>query len=649
VTPSAANAQDFADDAREHLLNKRYADAEAVLNKGLAAFPNDSGLLHLAGHLALNSGQYAEAVPLLEKALQANNTSAAILLDLGMGYQTVGRLDDAAQCYRSAAQLDSGHIQARANLGFVLRAQGDLIGALEWFHGAIQLDAHHIGAVQGMTSVLGRAITPGYVPMIADMLVQLFHSPYADYGVLAPAAACQLTHLFTIQDDGSMTQQLDGTNTLLKCYLTKCANTDPTLEFALTTARRDQLLSGTPNFALAELLGVQCFINEYVFHQKDDERNQVQSLKSKLESALSTNAQLSEFQDDLILFAMYAPLSDLDGAAKIVHDTYDPELASLVELTLENTIEEQAIKSEIKSFCSVEDETSKKVRGQYEVNPFPRWVHAPIENSVHPGAMLSEMFPYFSPPEFLKEDIRILIAGSGTGQHVAHVALKYPHAKILTFDLSKSSLAYAIRMTRKLGITNVEFRHGDILQAGVLEGPFDIIESIGVLHHMGVPVEGWRVLTSLLREGGMFRCGLYCERGRQGVFAARDIIARESIGDSAEEIAAFRQRIYFDPPPGDFTRIKERADFYTTSNVRDLLFHVQEDNYTPKRLHDEITELGLTFVGFEEFEDHGINDEYRNMFPSDAALSNLLNWEEFEKSQEEPMEGYVFWCQKLAV
>ena len=649
MNSSTTTVQEIVSETCGHLKNHRHIEANAAIIRGLAAFPNSPDLLHLAGHLALKLGQFDHAISNLEQALRIAPGNAAILLDLGMGCQSVGRLDEAAECYRSASQQEPNLVQAYANLGFVLRTQGDLIGALEAFHGAIQLDAHHIGAVQGMTGVLGRAITPGYVPIIADMLVQLFNSPYADYGMLAPAAACQLTHLFGIQGDGSTAQHLDGSNNLLKYYLTKCVNIDPVLEFALTACRRELLLSASSNNTLAGILGLQCFINEYVFFQQDDERQQVQSLKIKLENALNNNVQLSEFQDDLVLFAMYAPLSDLEGAEKLAHETLaapGSELASLIELTLANFIEEQSIKDEIESFSAVEDKTSKKVRSQYEINPFPRWIHAPIELNLHPGAFLTETYPHFSPPDFLKEDCRILIAGSGTGQHVAHVALKYPHAKILTFDLSLSSLAYAVRMTRKLGITNVEFRHGDILEAGALDGPFDIIESIGVLHHMENPIEGWRVLTGLLREGGMFRCGLYCERGRQGVFAARDIIAAEGIGDSAKEIADFRHRIFYNPPPGDFTRIKERADFYTTSNVRDLLFHVHEDNYTPKRLYDEISDLGLTFVGFEEFEELGINDEYRNAFPDDAPMSSLLNWEEFEKSQQEPMEGYLFWCQK---
>jgi len=648
VLPSAAADQMIAD-IRSHLKKHCIDQANIIAGHGVAAFPEDPDLVFLLGHIALKKGDFITAISHLENCLKLAPRSAEAKLNLGLAYQSVGRLSDATHNYRSACSLDPKSVQAYANLGFSLRAQGELGPALEAFYEAVKLDQHHVGAAQGMASILGRASTETYTPVIADMLVEIFSSPYIEYSMLAPAAANQLTHLFAIEKTGEMAQPFEAENQLLGHYLIKCININPVMEFALTAARRDLLLSDAPNLKLAELLAIQCFANEYVFVPKEDELIRVQVLKSKLEKNLEGNQQDDEFWRDLRLYALYAPLYELKRAQKLLQEKTEScteKLAMLINLSLADHVEEQALKAEIESFSSIDNETSKKVRGQYEANPYPRWTHIPAQIQAHPALLLKNMFPHFSPPSFLKPDMRILIAGSGTGSHVAHVALKYPRAKILTFDLSKSSLSYAKRMTTKLGISNVEFRHGDILEAGVLEGEYDIIESIGVLHHMKHPIEGWGVLVGLLRDGGMFRAGLYSTRGRQGVFAARKAIAREGIGDSAAEIIAFRQRVFLDPPNGDFERIKRRVDFYTTSNCRDLLFHVHEDNYTPKRLQEEITELGLNFIGFEEYEELGINEEYRKMFPDDKSLTNLLNWEEFEKKLGDPMEGYVFWCQK---
>jgi 2-polyprenyl-3-methyl-5-hydroxy-6-metoxy-1,4-benzoquinol methylase len=46
---------------------------------------------------------------------------------------------------------------------------------------------------------------------------------------------------------------------------------------------------------------------------------------------------------------------------------------------------------------------------------------------------------------------------------------------VTAVDLSLSSLAYAQRMANELSITNVEFRHADILELAEWPEPFDIV------------------------------------------------------------------------------------------------------------------------------------------------------------------------------
>ena len=144
----------------------------------------------------------------------------------------------------------------------------------------------------------------------------------------------------------------------------------------------------------------------------------------------------------------------------------------------------------------------------------------------------------------------------------------------------------------------------------MLGGPFDMIQSGGVLHHMKTPVAGWKILSRLLKVGGVLKGGLYCERGRQGVFAARCAIASEKLTADREGIATFRRRIARGEIAGGFSKLMCLADFFSVSNCRDLMFHVYEDNYTPLRLKDEIEEVGLTFLGFNEFEAPGLNADY---------------------------------------
>ena len=89
---------------------------------------------------------------------------------------------------------------------------------------------------------------------------------------------------------------------------------------------------------------------------------------------------------------------------------------------------------------------SLKVRAQYEQNPYPRWIKtAPIGRATTLDAYLRKVSEL---PRVAAASPDVLIAGCGTGQHVATVALQFTGLNILAIDLSRASLAYAQRTTR---------------------------------------------------------------------------------------------------------------------------------------------------------------------------------------------------------
>lgn len=427
------------------------------------------------------------------------------------------------------------------------------------------------------------------------------------------------------------------------------------LEELLRHLRRRILLDeeGEGADAPAPLLAAfarQGFLNEYVIHAGDDEWDRLERLRSRLEEEISSGRSAAELKRGLLTFATYASLDGVDGISRLLtaEDASD-ELREILRLSVADRREEDTLKIDIPSFSPIKDDASRSVRSQYEQNPYPRWTRSPTRAPSPPAAYLKRIFPFFEPPEFLlKPDLSVLVAGGGTGSHPINVARDMPQASILTFDLSLSSLAYGIRMAKTLGIGNIEFLQGDILEADRLSrrGPFDMIQCIGVLHHMKDPLAGWRVLTELLRPGGLFKVGLYSERARQGVVRCREAIRDLGIGASPREISSFRRRIIEGGIEGDFGDVLATRDFYSTSMVRDLLFHVQEHRYTPLRLKIEIEQLGLDFVGFEPFDDPTLPARYAEMFPDDPQRRNLENWEAFERKYPDAVRGYMFWCQK---
>jgi len=98
----------------------------------------------------------------------------------------------------------------------------------------------------------------------------------------------------------------------------------------------------------------------------------------------------------------------------------------------------------------------------------------------------------------------------------------------------------------------------------------------------------------------------------------------------------------------DIAAILATPDFYSASMCRDLLFHVEEHHATPASLKRDLAALGLGFVGFEMFEEAGINAAYREAYPGDPNLADLDNWEEFEKKEGPLTDLYLLWCRKPA-
>src|SRR5690606_10753525 len=123
---------------------------------------------------------------------------------------------------------------------------------------------------------------------------------------------------------------------------------------------------------------------------------------------------------------------------------------------------------------------------------------------------------------FMDGPFDVLIAGAGTGKQALQSAFAYgPQARLLATDLSAASLGYAKSAATRYGVSNVEFMVADILDIDRLDRQFDIIECVGVLHHMADPWAGWRKLLSCLKPGGLMYLGLYSAVSRANILALR--------------------------------------------------------------------------------------------------------------------------------
>ena len=86
-------------------------------------------------------------------------------------------------------------------------------------------------------------------------------------------------------------------------------------------------------------------------------------------------------------------------------------------------------------------------------------------------------------------------------------------------------------------------------------------------------------------------------------------------------------------------------DFFTLSECRDALFHVQEHTFDLPQIAAFLKENGLEFLGFDTAPD--LTHRYARRFPQDAARTNLENWAVLEQENPDIFIGmYQFWVQK---
>ena len=97
---------------------------------------------------------------------------------------------------------------------------------------------------------------------------------------------------------------------------------------------------------------------------------------------------------------------------------------------------------------------------------------------------------------------RVLEAGCGIGAQTVILARNSPEAQITSVDISEDSLKRAQEKIRQEGITNVEFRQGDIFRLPFGPESFDHIFVCFVLEHLADPQRALEQLRPLLKDGG---------------------------------------------------------------------------------------------------------------------------------------------------
>ncbi len=203
-----------------------------------------------------------------------------------------------------------------------------------------------------------------------------------------------------------------------------------------------------------------------------------------------------------------------------------------------------------------------------------------------------------------KQDIRILDAGCGTGVGTEYLVHLNSQASVVGIDLSAGALAVAKERCQRSGANRVEFHHLSLYDVEQLPGEFDLINCVGVLHHLPDPIRGIQALAKKLAPGGLMHIFVYGELGRWEIQLMQKAIAllqADKRGDYRDGVQVGRQ-IFASLPENNriIKREKERwsLENHRDENFADMYVHPQEIDYNIETLFELIDASGLEFISF---------------------------------------------------
>ena len=637
----------------------KYDESRLSLEKAIELDKNYFDAYINLGLLNKDSNKYNEAEEYYLKALEINNKSAIAHLNLGACYKEKQDLDKAILHTKMAIEIDNKLENCYLNLATIYNQIGDYKKSLSLTKKELLLHKHSELSYQLISELIkkGEVLNTSEKDnreLLKNLLNRKDISHRELFGNINSLISKEILEELSILE--SKLYENNKFNILIKdkelvkalSLLIFCS---PLWEKVLGNIRKNILLNYSDkdkisnsifNFIIG--LGSQCFLNEYVYYISTEEKDKLKELKKIINNNKNQDYKLA-------IISCYQSLSSIND--EIINlNTYIPnkkELNNLLNLQFKELNAEKMISKGIKKIGNIKDSTSKEVKNQYELNPYPRWRYNSYakENKLNFLSVInSEISPNTIKPnsvQLTNKKINILIAGCGTGIQIIE-ASRYSNCEITAIDLSNSSISYAKRKVDEYGLKNINFIEMDLLELTSLNKRFDLIECSGVLHHMNEPSKGLSNLFDVLEPEGFLKLGLYSKYAREEILKARKLIKEKDIKPNIDGIRNFRNDL-LNGEIKEVNEISNWSDFYSTSMCRDLCFHTHENCYTLIEIKNMLKVSNLEFLGFTLSKE--IRDKYQIDNKDKDSLKNLELWDKFEKLNPNSFrEMYQFWSRK---
>ena len=653
--------------ANSSKLLRDYTEAEKFCLEAQKKQPLNSDVLNLLGSIYYETSELDKSIKFFDEAIQINPNNSNYHNNKALLLRELGNYEEAKKCLRKSIFLDPRVASNYNTLGIILKLEGHHIDAYRCFLKALIFQPQFWAARSNFSDSLRYLKSSRLSKFELKMLTECIKDQRIDHGLytqfLQKILIFEIKKLF--KKDLEINQEIEVnndnfsfldieliTNSLKYSLITNLSleNFFKQIRFFLLNDYSVSKFSNSLNNLkkrYLEALSLQCFFNEHIWNINDIECKSIEELSDDIYASLDNNDENVFYK--ILLYATYKQLIN-DKKIKeycLQNSNQIPDnLVECFKIILFDQIKETELEKEIKSISSIENEVSKKVKDQYEERPYPRWRNINLgETRPYISHIKRDILPNNPDISTLSDNPKVLIAGCGTGKHPLSMSMRYANSNITGLDLSFKSLSYAYRKMIEGKIKNVELIQGDILDAGNLNQKYEVIETVGVLHHMEKPEEGLDILLNQLVDGGYIKIGLYSKIARKKIADLRKNFSEDDKSRKIDSIRDIRSKIIKESDE-EFRRVALSSDFFTTSTFIDLLLHAQEINFTIPEIKDLILRNNLSFLGFQ-VSSPLIKEDYLKKFPEDKNCLNLDNWNDYENHNNHTFAAmYQFWCKK---